>query len=824
MVVGVAVATLFLVWQLLSVYLDVAYSTDLNFLSEVSKRIANRGYYDQPSSTPATALDLRPETSPPPLASDDISAMVAASLQQLATVPPLPGTKGETGPPGPAGRTGNSGHSPSLSLATIESSLNDLLNIPDQILLPIANGGLGLNTIPTAGQLLIGNGTGYALTSSPQLVTPVLGVATATSLNKLTITPPATGSTLTIADGKVLGVNNSLTFTGTDSTAFTLPSVSDNLVGRTSTDTLVNKTIAAGTNSISGLTNTNLSGAAGITNGNLANASVTINPGVGISGGGSVALGSNITLTNAGVTALNGTTDQVNISGSTGSVTLSLPQSIGPTSTPTFASINGLSFTAASDGLTISGGTTSRTLTVSGGNITLSGDGHTLTLGADVSVNQSLNINSSPTFGGLALAGDLVTSANIIGNNPAVTSGTLANTAISGTCVLNLNAAALAAFQSSATVTTSHIFYNSTRNRHSRIGTVTTCTDGSGNPWRVLTLSDSISGNAAGDSYTIYQNNTNLGTTASGFIGTVNAVSLRSLVSTLTGGFDIAEQYPSSDPTLAAGDLISMDPAQPGFIRKSEGLRDPYLLGVISSSPALTLGDETPADWKSVALAGRVPVKVTGTVNIGDYLTSSDLPGVATRATKAGNVIGRALEDHEGDETESITMFVMTGQTMGSIAEDPGDPLTALFEKILDDDVSNPSIIAADSIAAKSIGALTLSVDKIISAVGEALRIETDINLLGRIDFDSDTGGYAEISSGESEVEVTFQRPFGQTPVVTATLVSNPYPAIGINYFLTEITEDGFVIQVTEPAAVDISFSWLALSIKNKNGEPSTKE
>ena len=54
---------------------------------------------------------------------------------------------------------------------------------------------------------------------SATLVTPVLGVATATTINKVTITAPATGSTLTIADGKVLTVSNTLTFTGTDSSS-----------------------------------------------------------------------------------------------------------------------------------------------------------------------------------------------------------------------------------------------------------------------------------------------------------------------------------------------------------------------------------------------------------------------------------------------------------------------------------------------------------------------------------------------------------------------------------------------------------------------------
>jgi len=60
--------------------------------------------------------------------------------------------------------------------------------------------------------------------STPTLTTPVLGVATATSINKMAITAPATSSTLTVANGKTLTANNSLTLAGTDSTTMTFPS------------------------------------------------------------------------------------------------------------------------------------------------------------------------------------------------------------------------------------------------------------------------------------------------------------------------------------------------------------------------------------------------------------------------------------------------------------------------------------------------------------------------------------------------------------------------------------------------------------------------
>lgn len=66
-------------------------------------------------------------------------------------------------------------------------------------------------------------GTGkFAFDTSPTLVTPVLGVATATSINKMAITAPATSSALAVADGKTATISNTLTFTGTDGSSVAL--------------------------------------------------------------------------------------------------------------------------------------------------------------------------------------------------------------------------------------------------------------------------------------------------------------------------------------------------------------------------------------------------------------------------------------------------------------------------------------------------------------------------------------------------------------------------------------------------------------------------
>jgi hypothetical protein len=96
--------------------------------------------------------------------------------------------------------------------ATTDTLTNKSINL--------ANNTLTTTSAQLATAISDETGTGVVVFSNtPTLVTPVLGVATATSINKVTLTTPATGSTLTIADGKTLTASNTLTFTGTDTSS-----------------------------------------------------------------------------------------------------------------------------------------------------------------------------------------------------------------------------------------------------------------------------------------------------------------------------------------------------------------------------------------------------------------------------------------------------------------------------------------------------------------------------------------------------------------------------------------------------------------------------
>jgi hypothetical protein len=93
-----------------------------------------------------------------------------------------------------------------------------------------------------------GTGTKFVVDTSPTLVTPVLGVATATSINKVAVTAPATGATLALANNSSLITSGgfSTTLTSTATTEVTLPTTGT-LATLAGTETLTNKTLTTPT-------------------------------------------------------------------------------------------------------------------------------------------------------------------------------------------------------------------------------------------------------------------------------------------------------------------------------------------------------------------------------------------------------------------------------------------------------------------------------------------------------------------------------------------------------------------------------------------------
>jgi len=127
-------------------------------------------------------------------------------------------------------------------------------------------------------------------------------------------------------------------------------------------------------------------------------------------------------------------------------------------------------------------------------------------------------------------------------------------------------------------------------------------------------------------------------------------------------GADIAEVY-FSDDNLSSGEIVGIQ-AGGGFVKKATSGSN--MIGIVSTKPGVLLGGDFEEGRYPIALAGKVPVKLSlenGEVKPGDALTlSSSTPAVAVKATKAGRIIGFALEEYSST-TSTTTAGIMLSQS-----------------------------------------------------------------------------------------------------------------------------------------------------------------
>lgn len=130
-------------------------------------------------------------------------------------------------------------------------------------------------------------------------------------------------------------------------------------------------------------------------------------------------------------------------------------------------------------------------------------------------------------------------------------------------------------------------------------------------------------------------------------------------------GADLAEYIGTVDSTIGPGDVVCIDTSRGDAVIKTSYPYDYRVFGVVSTAPGFLGGNPSTgaAGGIKLALAGRVPTNVTnenGPIYSGDYLTTSSTPGYAMKATKAGSVIGIAMESMLVGKG-SVLMFIKPG-------------------------------------------------------------------------------------------------------------------------------------------------------------------
>lgn len=90
---------------------------------------------------------------------------------------------------------------------------------------------------------------------------------------------------------------------------------------------------------------------------------------------------------------------------------------------------------------------------------------------------------------------------------------------------------------------------------------------------------------------------------------------------------------------------------------------DPKIFGVVSLQPAIYLNNKTLEGSTPIINSGQVLVRVSsanGTIEQGDFITSSDRAGVGQKALENGFVIGTAEEQYLNENPDASDLILVT--------------------------------------------------------------------------------------------------------------------------------------------------------------------
>jgi hypothetical protein len=456
---------------------------------------------------------------------------------------------------------------------------------------------------------------------STNQTTAEIFTATVTTLNlgslASTMRIGATSGTLTVGNPTVVGtevtqnlyntVATTMNFAGAATTANLASAATTMRIGATSGTLTVGNPTVVGTQASQDLFNTVA------TTGNLFGAATTITMG---------AASGTANIRNAVLTMANGTT--FNMDGTNPSI---VTNNAGTASLFNTNATTGNLFGAAT---TINIGGASGTLTVGNATLTMT-NGTTLNMNGPSPSIVTSNNGTVNVFNTNALAGNLFGAATTVNLGSGAT--TIRVGGGSGTLTLgNSTVVGTAGVQN---------LYNTVATTMNFAGAATTLAMGNASGTTTIRGTTTISVLAADGDGSQVTGNWTLGAGA-----------------TFEASYaDLAEWY-GADAEYEPGTVLVF--GGESEVTTTALSNDSRVAGVVTTNPAYIMNGDQTGTRACIALQGRVPVKVIGTVRKGDMLTTSNTVGYAIKAMNptVGTIIGKALENKTDPGTGTIQVAI----------------------------------------------------------------------------------------------------------------------------------------------------------------------
>ncbi len=232
-----------------------------------------------------------------------------------------------------------------------------------------------------------------------------------------------------------------------------------------------------------------------------------------------------------------------------------------------------------------------------------------------------------------------------------------------------------------------------------------------------------------------------------------------------------------------------------------------YLLGRKQQS----LTDEP----QSEILADRVSaLEVNGLSIVAKDITADSIKANKIEGLEllVGKITGKPTGSSSGDAT---------GVTAASIDMDNFIVKTAKVSKDLTID---GALFANGALEfAGPVKFLSTSIFYRLATFVDSVIFQNDVEVRGRLTQNNDAAGFATIYKTQKKVEVKFDKPYEDTPVVTVNIKNGKFAQFAYD----DLSKKGFTIVLPEDATEDIEFAWTAVSVKDAKTvelQPSTSK